>query len=84
MVRMPLEKKSPLSASDIEKLIDKGAAVKGESKSDDKKWTNINLRIRKEIVDEINAILKSEFGFNRTSWIVQAIQKEIKRHRESN
>lgn len=82
MIRMPVEKKDPLSKSDIEKLIDKGAAVKGDSKNENKKWANINLRIRKEMLNEIDEILSNQFGFTRTSWIVQALQKEIKRVKE--
>ncbi len=43
------------------------------------KWTNISLRIPKEMIMTIDEIVKDKPGFNRTTWILQALQAELKR-----
>lgn len=86
MVKMPFEKKNSsndknsLSEDEIKKLIDKGAPVKADLKEEElKKWTNINLRIALEMLKEIDAMVDKNVGMTRTSWILQTLQKELKR-----
>lgn len=80
MVKLPFEKKQSMSPEEIKKLIDKGAPVKDDMKEDDsKKWTNINLRIPQEMLNEIDEVVKNTVGITRTGWILQTIQKELKR-----
>jgi aspartate oxidase len=86
MVKMPFEKKNSsndknsLSEDEIKKLIDKGAPVKADLKEEElKKWTNINLRIALEMLKEIDAMVNKNVGMTRTSWILQTLQKELKR-----
>lgn len=80
MVKMPFEKKPSLPPVDINKLIDKGAPVKEDIKGDDsKKWTNINLRIPQEMINEIDEAVENTVGITRTGWILQTLQKELKR-----
>jgi|SRR3954464_12606091 len=82
MVKMPFEKKQSLPPVDIGKLIDKGAPVKEEVREDDSKSkTNINLRIPLDMLDEIDAVVSETVGISRTGWILQTIQKELKRLR---
>ncbi len=62
----------------LEKLINKGAALKSEN--DEKKWKFINLRIQDEMLVEIDEVLKNEVGLSRTGWILRVIHKELKSH----
>lgn len=77
MVKMPFEK-NKISAADIDKLIDKGAALKEETQKH-KKWFNINLRLPKKTVDGIDDAVENGEGLTRTAWIRLAIQRELKR-----
>lgn len=87
MVKLPFEKKkeNPLSEEQIKKLIDKGAPVKEDMKEEEaKKWTNINLRISSDMLNEIDAMVDKDVGMTRTSWILQTLQKELKRISKDN
>lgn len=80
MVKMPFEKKPTVPPVDVNKLIDKGAPVKDDIKEEDsKKWTNINLRIPQEMLQQIDETVENNVGITRTGWILQTIQKELKR-----
>ncbi len=84
MVKMPFEKKHTLSPTEIAKLIDKGAPVKGDEKEDDKYGiVAVNLRMRKAMLNEIDEAIKYEedrqgINLTRTAWLLQLIHKEIK------
>ena len=82
MVRMPFEKKNLSPHIDIAKLIDKGAPVKEDVIEDSQKWVNINLRIPKEMLNEIDSAVEECIGITRTGWILQTLQKELKRIRK--
>ena len=78
VVKKSLEKKSDPKIS-VDKLIDKGAKVKEDNTELARKWTNLNLRITKDILDTIDAILENRIGISRTGWILEAIQEKLKR-----
>lgn len=62
--------------SDRKKFIEKGGSA---STSQDKtEWMNICLRIQKNMVQEIDSLVKEKAGYTRTTWILQAIQKQLK------
>jgi len=44
----------------------------------EKSWKHINLRLRADMIDKIDEIINEKrIGMNRTSWILEAIQKYI-------
>lgn len=66
---------------DLEKkrreFIEKGGDVASDHQSE---WTNINLRIKTDMINKIDGIVKNErIGMNRTSWILEAIQEKFKK-----
>ena len=80
-VRKPLEKViDDLLQVDIDKLISKGANVMEDNKetSSKKEWTNINLRIPVEMLNEINEAVKDRVVISRNAWILECIQKSLK------
>lgn len=77
MVQMPFEKKSALSISDIEKLIDKGAPVKSDLEKKQKNFVVISLRLPQDMLLKIDERVENSIGLNRTGWILQALQKEL-------
>lgn len=84
MVKMPFEKKQPVPQVDIGKLIDKGAPEKEDLKVEDsKKCAYINLRIPCTMLDEIDEVVEETIGITRTGWILQTLQKELKRLKQS-
>jgi hypothetical protein len=78
MVKMPFEKKKDSDSVDVEKLIDKGAPVKEESKAEEKEWAIINIRIKKEMLDQIDKEVSNDIGLSRTAWLIRAIHKQLK------
>lgn len=73
-VRKPLEKKEV----DIDALIDGGAKVKEDYKKGCKTWVMVNLRISKEMLQEVDAAVDERVGITRTGWILEAIHKHLK------
>lgn len=75
-VRKPLEKTKSTSVS-IDDLIDKGAKVKEDFISE-KKWTNINLRLPVNLLEEIDKCVEKRIGITRTGWILEKIHQSLK------
>lgn len=82
MVKMPFEKKhidSHKKAVDVNKLIDKGAPVKNDRLDESKKWACVNLRFPSALLQEIDEFVEGLVGTSRTGWILQTLQKELRR-----
>jgi len=80
MVKMPFKRQEKPSTVDVNKLIDRGAPVKEDLKSEEaKKWTCINLRLPSTLLKEIDETVDEMVGITRTGWILQTLQKEINR-----
>ncbi len=43
-----------------------------------KEWTNFCLRIKTQMMDEIEKSLKLRVGLNKTGWILEAIHKHLR------
>ncbi len=71
--------KKALPLADVEKLIDKGAQLKNESTVEKStEWTNINIRIPRSMIREIDLSVKERVGITRTGWILEAIHEKLK------
>ena len=66
--------KKKISENSINQFIAKGAEVKKEKKL----WTKICLRIPSAMLDQIDEKVDKKIGFNRTSWILSALEKQMK------
>jgi predicted HicB family RNase H-like nuclease len=75
----PLKKKESLS---IEEVIDRGGDVAAdkaqESEQAKKEWKNFNLRIREDLLDQIDEAVKDRVGISKTAWILEAIQEKLR------
>jgi hypothetical protein len=82
VVRKPVEK-IDLSDDDIDELISKGASVKEDIKNNDnkKKSTFLNLRIPKDMLSQINEVMKKRVGISRIGWILEAIHEKLEREK---
>lgn len=70
--------KKPEPKVNVEKLIDKGASVKGESQiQEDKKWTYINLRIPTRMLKDIDDAVNQRVGITRTGWMLETIYERL-------
>ena len=45
-------------------------------------WIKINLRIRKDAVNQIDKLVSSRMGVTRTGWILGAIQEKLEEELE--
>lgn len=68
------EKVQPI---DIEALIDKGAAVKQDKKSQEKEWIHINLGIPSIMLKKIDECVEQTPGITRAGWIREAIREKL-------
>lgn len=59
------------------RIIDRGGSS-AEDYKEKSEWKNICLRIPKEMVTEIDKVVKENIGFTRTSWILQTLQQKLK------
>ena len=62
---------------ELEKVIDKGGQVAADTQ--EKRWTNFTLRIRTDMLANIDEALEETVGISKTGWILQAIQEKLKR-----
>lgn len=67
-----------LDKVNVEALIDQGAKVKEELKKDQKLWSLINLRISRDMLEEVDEAVSRRVGITRTGWILEAIHSKIK------
>lgn len=65
---------------DLEKnrFIKRGGSVNSEND----KWTNICLRIPKEMVIDIDMIIEQSIGITRTGWILRTLQEKLRKDQE--
>jgi hypothetical protein len=78
-IRPPL-KKPKIKSIDIDALIEKGANVKEDCKSEEmKKWSFINLRIESKMIKNVDRCVSNRVGITRTGWILEAIDEKIRR-----
>lgn len=59
----------------IEKVINKGGEVKSDK--EDKEWHIFTLRIRKDMLGEIDKALEQLVGISKTGFILQAIHEKL-------
>lgn len=62
--------------AEIEQVINKGGQVKADK---EKHWVNFTLRIREDLLVEIERQLEETIGISKTGWILQAIQEKLKK-----
>ena len=55
-----------------------GTVIADETKK--KEWINFTVRIRKDLLSQIEAVLEHRLGITKTAWILEAIQEKLKRH----
>lgn len=60
----------------IEKIIDKGGSVGSDKETE---WTTLSLRITKQMVRDLDLIVKERPGMTRTALILEAINEKIKK-----
>ena len=62
-----------------EEVIEKGGHVSADLESDKKQWVNFTLRIRKDMLQDIDEALERTVGISKTGWILQSIQEKLRR-----
>ena len=45
-------------------------------------WTRVLLRIRSNILEEIDRLVLDRMGMTRTGWMLEAIQEKLRKERE--
>lgn len=60
------------------KIIQQGAPIADQNIEPKKEWYNFTLRIKYEMVEEIEEALKKIAGLNKTGFILQAIQEKLR------
>ena len=59
----------------VDSFIDKGADVKANK---DGGFKNVLVRIPRDVLYEISALIRAKPELNRTLWIVQALREKLK------
>ena len=77
-VKKRFEKPKPKEV-DIDALIEKGAKVKEDQVTQDKKWTTLNLRISLDMLNEVDESVRNRVGITRTGWILESIHEKLQR-----
>lgn len=64
---------------EIEKVIERGGHVGADLETDRKEWTNFTLRIKNDMLREIDEAMQDTVGISKTGWILQAIQEKLRK-----
>ena len=68
----------------LEDIIDRGGEVAADkSKDESKEWLRFNMRLRKDMSEDIDKLLENRVGIPKTGWILEAIQAHLKIHNNS-
>lgn len=72
--------------ADREALISRGGHVAEDvnEKNKKKEWINFCLRVRTDMLEQIDEILDERVGISKTGWILEAIQEKLKRAKHSS
>lgn len=65
--------------SEREKIILKGGKVSADSEGKSKKRKPILIRVPEDWLEKIDKLVEGKCGMNRTTWILQAAEKELRR-----
>lgn len=80
VVRAKTEK---MSDEEVEKermrIIKQGAPIAEPESSSKKEWNNFTLRIKTEMLSDIDQVIDGTAGLSKTGFILQAIQEKLKR-----
>ena len=83
MVVRPKTEKIEMSDEELEKermrIIRQAAPIAEQNTAPKKEWYNFTLRIKYEMLEEIDEALKEMAGLSKTGFILQAIQEKLKR-----
>ncbi len=88
MKKVESPNKSEVSQEEArEKFISGGGLVQADLIEEEKEviqkpkeeWTKVLLRIRSNILDEIDQLVLDRMGMTRTGWILEAIQEKLKK-----
>lgn len=69
-----MKKLDKIDDKKIQKFIDKADKEPVEKKQE---WKNILLRIRQDLLKDIDIQVENRIGMNRTAWILEAVQEKI-------
>lgn len=66
--------------SSLEAIISKGGEVAADKPQSDRKYFQmVNLRIRNDLLFQIDEKVEERIGISRTAWILEAIQDKLKK-----
>jgi hypothetical protein len=71
--------KDKIDKKDLMKVIVKGGHVQADNEVKKKVWINFCVRIKADMLDQIDKALEDRPGLSKTGWILEAIHKELKR-----
>jgi hypothetical protein len=76
---MGLRKLEKKESAALQEVIDKGGEVAEDRTDQKKKWVFFSLRIRKDILNNIEEALQDRIGISKTGWILEAIQEKLQK-----
>lgn len=79
---MTLKKLEQKNVKSIEEVISCAGTVIADETEKKKKWINHTLRIRKDLLLQIDIALEHRIGLTKSAWILEAIQEKLKRDSE--
>lgn len=68
--------------SNLEKIIEKGGSVSADKSVDKKEWRNILIRLRSDMIQELDNVLNKRIGLSRNAWILEAIQEKLRKEND--
>lgn len=80
-IRKKIDKKKDATTDSIrKKVISRGGHVVADLEEGNKsKWVQFCLRIKTQMLDQIDEILEERAGISKTGWILEAVQEKLKR-----
>lgn len=58
--------------------------IKNEPTIKKEEWTKLILRIRFDVLEEIDELVLKRMGLTRTAWILEAIQEKLRKNKIDN
>lgn len=67
----------------IEEVIERGGKVKTDLK-DGHSYKLLTQKVRKDMLEQVDAAINDRPGMNRSAWIQEAIQEKLKRLKDNS
>ncbi len=81
-IREKIEKVDVNTEKLREEMILRGGKVAADNESKKKEWVNFCLRIKVDMLHQVEEALEDRVGINKTGWMLEAIHEKLRRSKD--